>query len=534
MRMMKRKATLWILLIIAMLGIGRIIYVDSANANTSVDTTTSQDGIINSEELIPTVSPETTAQVTTTSAIGVSDNIIKINPRYTVMNQKATVKVKTKTMYKLKKLVYVRGNVNSFTSSKWKKAKNILKKKKFKVKKKGTYSILAKDAKGNKKIVKVSVVMEMKAVWIYYDEMNKKAKSFEKWKKYIDTTFDTCKANKLNTIIFQVRPCADAMYKSAYFTWSKYATGKAGRNPGFDPFQYAVEAAHQRGLAIQAWINPYRITIDTKKISSLPADSIARKWAISSKASERRNVLAVNGALYFNPSSKAVQKLVANGVKEIVTNYDVDGIHMDDYFYPSLGNHVKKFDYKEYKAYKKIRKKTGKKWKTLVNWRRANVNKMVKKVYATVKKVDKNCVFGISPAGNLGNLYSATAYYSPVKTWMKSKKYIDYICPQLYWSFSQKTAPFKKMVKQWKSIKRSSKVNLYIGLAGYRAGITMKEAKSVYDTGWAKSNSVLKRQVEYIRKTKKVDGFAIFSYRTFTSKKAKKEVANLQKVISKR
>lgn len=90
------------------------------------------------------------------------------------------------------------------------------------------------------------------------------------------------------------------------------------------------------------------------------------------------------------------------------------------------------------------------------------------------------------------------------------------------------------MVKQWTSIKRSSTVNLYIGLAGYRAGITMKEAKALYDTGWAKSNSILKRQVEYARKTKKVDGFAIFSYRTFTSKKAKKEVANLMKVISKR
>lgn len=532
MKHTKRIVATIIVMAFILIGIGRIMYVDASDVNEESSVTLLQNNVAAS----PVPATETTvAQSSTSAAITVPNTILKLSANYSVMNQKATVKVSTTAKYGLKKLVYIKGDVSSVSSSKWTKAKSILKTKKFQTKKKGTYSILAKDTKGNKKIVKVSVVMEMKAVWIYYQEMNQKAKSYKTWKKYIDKTFDTCKAMQMNTVIFQVRPCADAMYSSQYFPWSKYATGIAGKNPGFDPFQYAVEAAHQRGLSIQAWVNPYRISIRSTKISALPKDSIARKWATSTKASERRNVLKVNGALYFNPASTAVRSLVAKGVREIVKKYDVDGIHMDDYFYPSLGTkNLKKFDYKEYKKYVKTRKASGKKWRTLVSWRRTNVNKMVRKVYSTIKKVDKKCVFGISPAGNIGNLYSKTSYYSPVKTWMKSTKYIDYICPQIYWSFTQKTAPYKKMVKQWTAIKRSSKVNLYIGLAGYRAGITLKEAKVLYDTGWAKSNTILKRQVQYARKTKKVDGFCIFSYNTFIRQKAAKEVKNLQKVIGSR
>lgn len=373
---------------------------------------------------------------------------------------------------------------------------------------------------------------EMRAVWIYFSEMDKKASSYSKWKDYIDKTFDTCKANKMNTVILQVRPFADAMYPSKYYPWSKCAAGKAGRNPGFDPLKYAVSAAHKRGLDIQAWVNPYRITLPSMKFSSLPAGSIARKWASSNKKSERRNVLKLDGAYYFNPASSQVQNLVANGVREIVKNYDIDGIHMDDYFYPSLGTkNFKKFDYSEYQSYAKAAKKGGASPQSLVSWRRNNVNKMVKKVYSAVKQADKNCVFGISPAGNLSNLYASTKYYSDVKLWMKSANYIDYICPQIYWSFTQKTAPYKKMVKEWTAIPRNKKVKLFVGLAGYRAGISLKEAKAVTDTGWAKSNTILKRQVEYARSTKQVSGLCIFSYGTFTRKTASKEVKNLLKVL---
>lgn len=458
-------------------------------------------------------------------------NPMKLQARYTVSNRQATVKVSVKKAAGgVRKLVYKKGTIRSAKGSKWKNAK-VISNNSFIVKSNGKYSILAVDKKGNKRTVTLSVVLEMKGVWIYFDEMKKKATSYNNWKSYIDTTFDVCKKNEMNTIIFQVRPFADAMYPSEYYPWSKYATGKAGVSPEFDPFDYAVKAAHERGLAIQAWINPYRIAYSTD-LSKLAENSIALKWSKSSVYSEKRNVLKMGGGLYFNPSSGAVQQLVADGVREIIEKYPVDGIHMDDYFYPSLGKSgYKKFDYPEYQAYARRCKSAGKKRLSLVSWRRSNVNQMVKMVYSTVKQADKNCVFGISPAGNLSNLYSRTAYYSPVKTWMKSSRYIDYICPQIYWSFTQPQAPYKKVLKQWTSIKRSSKVDLYIGLAGYRAGISAKEARAVYDVGWARSNTVLKRQVQAARKTKRVQGYCIFSYSTFTKKSAGKEVKNLVKVL---
>lgn len=403
-----------------------------------------------------------------------SDDSLRIKLSYRVMDQEAAVKAKVTAKKGLKQLRYLSGKVSSVTDERWEDAEDITEDKEFSVDKKGKYSVLAVDEEGNGKVATVSVVMEMKAVWIYFNEINKMAKSYGKWTDFIDTTFDTCKKNQMNTVLLQVRPCADAMYPSKYYPWSQYATGKAGRNPGFDPLEYAVEAAHDRGLSIHAWVNPYRITLNSTKLSKLPSDSIARKWA-SSKGSTKRNVLSINGALYFNPASAQVQQLVANGVKELVQNYDIDGVHMDDYFYPSLGvSGVKGFDYKEYTAYVKRCKKNGDSALSLVKWRRENVNQMVRKAYKAVKDVDANCLFGISPAGNIENLYAKNAYFSDVKKWMGSDQYIDYICPQLYWSFTQKSAPYKKMVQKWEAIPRSDSVNLYIGLAGYRAGISKR------------------------------------------------------------
>ena len=125
---------------------------------------------------------------------------------------------------------------------------------------------------------------EINAVWIYFDEMYQKAKTYTIWKNYIDRTFDTCKKKKMNTVILQVRPFADAMYPSKYYPWSRYATGTAGKNPGFDPLKYAVSAAHKRDLYIQAWVNPYRISSSSSSISKLPKSSIAYKWRKSKSA----------------------------------------------------------------------------------------------------------------------------------------------------------------------------------------------------------------------------------------------------------
>lgn len=366
---------------------------------------------------------------------------------------------------------------------------------------------------------------EFRAVWISFQEYGTNAYTNQSYKNFINSSFDKCKADGFNAVIMHVRPFADAIYPSSYFPWSKYISGKAGKNPGFDPLAYAVDAAHARGLAFHAWINPYRISNDFTSISKLPASSITRKWASSSKASKRRNVLKWDGKLYLNPAKSDVQDLVTNGVKEIVRNYAVDGIHFDDYFYPNLGTNYKKvFDYKEYKNYVKRCKKSHKKAASIVTWRRNNVSRLVKRIYKAVHNLDKNCVFGISPAGNIDNLYAKNNYYADVKKWMNSSGYLDYICPQIYWSFTQQTCPFRETVDRWLSLPRNSNMKLYVGLGGYRAGISKKEARAVTDPEWGTSRTNLKRQLQYLRTKSSCNGFVLFSYADLNRSSAKTEI----------
>ncbi|MBD5087229.1 MAG: family 10 glycosylhydrolase [Clostridiales bacterium] len=376
---------------------------------------------------------------------------------------------------------------------------------------------------------------EMRAVWISYLEfsgakMSKMSKN--SFQSYINKLFTNTKNLGLNTVIVQVRPMGDALYPSSYFPWSSYASGKQGKSPGFDPLAYMVKAAHNRGLKIHAWLNPYRVTITGTNVKALSSNNQARKWRSSSSSSKKRNVLTFNGALYYNPAKSDVQNLIVNGVKEIVQNYDVDGIHFDDYFYPTLGNKYKSnFDAKEYKSYVKKCKKQKKNAKSIVSWRRSNINNLIKKVYKGLKSVDKDVEFGVSPAGNISNLYASDRYYVDVKTWMKSSNYVDYICPQIYWSFTHSICPYTNTVKQWAALKKNNKVDLYIGLAAYRAGISKTEARAIGDTGWTKSKQELKKQVVAGRKVSKVNGFVFYRYDNLFSGKLKQERTNLKKVL---
>ena len=128
----------------------------------------------------------------------------------------------------------------------------------------------------------------------------------------------------MNAVVVQVRPFGDAMYPSKYFPWSKYVSGKQGVNPGYDPLKYMVEKAHALGLEFHAWINPYRVANDTTDITSLSVKNKARIWLTDDKTSNDRNVLIFDGGIYYNPAKSAVRTLIADGVKEIIENYDVD------------------------------------------------------------------------------------------------------------------------------------------------------------------------------------------------------------------
>lgn len=367
---------------------------------------------------------------------------------------------------------------------------------------------------------------EFRGVWISYLEFMNISKNETEFKKAINKMFDNCKEWNMNAVIVQVRAFSDAMYPSSYFPWSKYASGTMGKNPGYDPLEYMVEAAHERGLEFHAWINPYRITTSGTSISSLPNSHPAKKWR--QKESTKRNVLTYANALYYNPASKDVQKLIVNGVKEIVENYEVDGIHLDDYFYPNLGSKYKSnFDAKEYKEYTKDCKENSKTASNIVTWRRNNVNSLVKNIYKSVKEIDSDCQFGISPHGNISNLSSSQSYYVDIKTWLSSSSYIDYICPQIYWGINHKTAPFEKKVNEFLQLKTSDTVKMYIGLAVYKCG--SKADKN--DLEWSKSNRVISDQILLCRDTEQVDGYMFFRYEQLADSKRAKERANLLKIL---
>lgn len=368
-----------------------------------------------------------------------------------------------------------------------------------------------------------------KAFWFsYYDYTAYRAKYKKRnattFKKYFTQAVKKGKSLGMNCIIVHVRPFGDAMYKSKYFPWSKCISGKQGKNPGYDPLKIMTQVAHANGMKIEAWINPYRVASGSTNYKKLSTKNPARKW--HNKKKTRRNVLAYKGSLYYNPAKAQVRNLIVNGVKEIVENYDVDGIHMDDYFYPafSSSNVNSAFDAKEYRASTMAKGKQN-----IVSFRREQVNMLVKAIHSAVKSIDPSVTFGISPAGNIDNLTSRYSYYVDINKWLNSSDYVDYICPQIYWGFKHPYAKFDRVTNRWMNAAKSKKVKVYIGIAVYRAGHNIG-AGSAERREWRSDANILKKQVQYARK-KGCDGFAFFDYQDLKSKKSAKAVKQLKKVL---
>jgi len=276
----------------------------------------------------------------------------------------------------------------------------------------------------------------------------------------------------INTIILQIRPSADALYKSSIYPWSKYLTGKQGLAPAndFDPLKFWIDEAHKRDIAIHAWINPYRIT---KKTTSEPAHNYASLAPNHPAILHPEWVVAhSDGNLYFNPGLPEVRKHIVDSIIEIINNYDVDGIHFDDYFYPGTTFD----DASTFAQY-------GSGFSSISDWRRDNVNKLVSGVNDAIQSTKSSVQFGISPFGIWANSKSVTSgsptngfesyfsQYADSKKWVQENM-IDYIAPQIYWNIGFTVADYSKLVKWWSDVAKDSMVNLYIGHAAYRVGNT--------------------------------------------------------------
>lgn len=349
------------------------------------------------------------------------------------------------------------------------------------------------------------------AVWLSYLEFDDYRNSVdvnnsENFSKYYQHVLDRCRELHMDHIIVQVRPFGDALYKSDYFPWARCISGSQGRDPGYDPLEIMVDLTHKSGMKIEAWINPYRVS-SSDDIMNLAEDNQARIWGSDPLTS--RNVLVYDEALYYNPSSKTVQELIINGVDEIVRNYNVDGIHMDDYFYPIFeDDYAQAFDAQEYNEgikNGKIPKKLS-----LADWRRKNVNTLIAQIYKTVKKEDKSKTFGISPAGNPEDLMSDYEHYVDIKTWLRENGYIDYIMPQIYWGYTNEISPFAEILQQWTDLCKGSRVTLYAGLQLYRLGSEDNEGSSDYEE--LQSADLIIKQLEDVKNNHRVKGFSLFSY----------------------
>ncbi|MBQ5323928.1 MAG: family 10 glycosylhydrolase, partial [Oscillospiraceae bacterium] len=338
------------------------------------------------------------------------------------------------------------------------------------------------------------VTSQIKAMWISYLEFQ--SVNFSSKTAFVsDMTqmFQNCKSMGLDTVIVQVRPFGDALYKSSVFPSSHLITGVQGAPMAYDPLEEMVKIAHGINLRIEAWVNPYRV-----RLSSKMPDNIAQ----SNPANNKDLVIEANGGVYYNPALSEVQDLVVKGVAEIVENYDVDGIHLDDYFYPSTEASL---DEAQYKASGTSLSQD--------DWRRENVNTLVRKLYSTVKGIDSSVTFGISPQGNNDNNY--TMQYSDVKLWLANEGYADYIMPQLYWGFGYLTKSgrtdyqFINLCEQWESYPRAAGVKLYIGLGAYRIGDGDGGAND--QSEWSRGDNLM-RMINTINSIDGIDGFALYRY----------------------
>lgn len=348
------------------------------------------------------------------------------------------------------------------------------------------------------------------AIWYSFEDLNFVGHSTAEFKSAIDKMFDDAFALGCDAVIVQVRPFADALYYSSYFPHSSVLSGTQGVDPGYDALKYMVEAAHKRDLQIHAWLNPYRVTLWTDDYNSLSDDHIVKKWMTDDNEANDRNVLKWDGRLYFNPAIPEVQELILNGVREIVENYDVDGIHIDDYFYPSstpVGDEFDKLEYDKFAA-------SGGKL-SLDDWRRNNVSTLVSGIYRTVKGIDSSVVFGVSPAYNISKDGSDDNYqkkYADLKKWMSTTGYIDYIVPQLYFGYNYPKAEitYDYLLDLWMSMPRHKSVKIYIGLAAYKIG----DADADLASGeWIVDEDILARQTVDARNAG-CDGVMIFNYST--------------------
>ena len=352
---------------------------------------------------------------------------------------------------------------------------------------------------------------EMRGVWVSYIELdmqNESDKSESAFREKFKNIAITSKNAGFNTLIVQVRPFCDALYDSKFFPYSHILSGEQGVNPGYDALEVMCEVCSQLDLDIHAWVNPYRISTD----STPQTLSETNPYVIDNELGEE-----IENGIFLNPANKMARKLIIDGVTEIVKNYDVDGIQFDDYFYPTQDSD---FDDEEYAEY--VDTVGAMNCMSVDNWRIANVNTLICDTYRAIHKISNDVDFGISPQGNIDN---NAKIYADVKSWCICKGFVDYICPQLYYSLENPALTFENSLNSWANLDINKNVKLYVGLAGYKANTDSDEGT------WLYSDNVLSKEYKIAMQNEKVSGIMLYSYSALEDENASVEISNLTNAI---
>ncbi|QQE13328.1 family 10 glycosylhydrolase [Planctomycetota bacterium] len=348
------------------------------------------------------------------------------------------------------------------------------------------------------------VPQEFRAAWVAtvanIDWPTKPGLSTAQQKKELIGIMDKCAELNLNAVIFQVRTTADALYESDLEPWSYYITGKQGQapKPYYDPLKMAVEEAHKRGMELHAWFNPYRSghlntckKFDKSHINETNPDLVMKYSAF----------------MWMDPGKEEVMKRSMDVFLDVAKRYDVDGIHIDDYFYPY--HDAKDGDFPDADTYKAYKDKGGKLTKS--DWRRDNVNKFIEKFYKELKKVKPSVKFGISPFGiwkpgypsHVWGMNQYEAIFADAKLWF-NKGWLDYFTPQLYWGIRNPDQSFISLLSWWESENTEGR-HLWPGTALYKVG-------GKYD------KKEIQRQVQWSRIiVKDAPGTVHFSMKSFVN-----------------
>ncbi len=325
--------------------------------------------------------------------------------------------------------------------------------------------------------------------------------SEEELKKEIDRIVQTSVSAGLNTIFFQVRPTGDALYVSKIFPSSRYLVKTEGESLAFDPFAYFITACREAQVSPIAWVNPYRITNFTSEnaeealaaLSDRNPAKIHPDWCIF-----------YGGKLMYNPALPEVQELILSGIREICENYDVDGVLYDDYFYPYPVSGESFKDAEDYAA-------LAASGQSLADWRRENVNTMIRKTYETIKGIDSELSFGVSPFGVWQNkasdprgsktsaFESYSSLYCDPLAWIEGG-YIDYISPQIYWERGYSAADFAELTRWWSAQVDGTAVKLIPSHAVYKV------------SDWKLGADEICQQVQFARAYMNVGGSIFYSY----------------------